>query len=423
IGTSAGEALNEGDNPAALVKNTVLGLPEAAYQTLVPQFIQHIISGNFQQAASAIENDPVGQIAPLVLLGRQAADAAGVGDQFDSAVSTAAKPVTSTAGAATSKVSGGIGNLAAQLAGMATGAGASSVKEAFNGTQAFVDAMRGKIDPESVVQTAQDAVQNIADNRRQQYLTQLGQLGQNTQSLDISPVLNAVQTQLQNFGVKVNDDGSLDFSRSSVANNGSARADIQGVYETLKSWGSQPGDRTAVGLDTLKKQLGDFYSQSGSARAFVQAVKTRVSGILNTQVPGYQDMTQGYQKATGLLDDIRSATGAGGNSKVDTVFTKLTTAMKGDKDLRLQVLQQMQAQGAQPDLMGQIAGINMKSYVPRGLVGKGTDIGAAFAIIGHFFQPQYIPMLLATSPRVVGEFVRTLGMTSAKTSAVMNAIN
>src|SRR4029077_7827849 len=118
IGTPAGEALNEGDNPAALVKNTVLGLPEAAYQTLVPQFIQHIISGNFQQAASAIENDPVGQIAPLVLLGRTSADAAGVGDQFDSAVSTAAKPVTSTAGAATSKVSGGIGNLAAQLAGM-----------------------------------------------------------------------------------------------------------------------------------------------------------------------------------------------------------------------------------------------------------------------------------------------------------------
>jgi|ERR1035437_6018006 hypothetical protein len=156
----------------------------------------------------------------------------------------------------------------------------------------------------------------------------------------------------------------LDFSRSSIANNGSARADIQGVYDTVKDWGTQKGDRTPVGLDTLKKQLGDFYSPSGSARAFVQTIKSKVMNILNDQVPGYQDMTQKYSQATQLLDDIKSATGVGGKAKVDTVFTKLTTAMKGDKELRLEIMNEMQSKGAQPDLMSKIAGINMQSLIP-----------------------------------------------------------
>ena len=331
-------------------------------------------------------------------------------------------PVEDALNTATTKVADTGGDVAAQALGAATGVGASSVKEAFNGSQAFTDAMRGNIDPESVVQTAQNAVQNIADNRRAQYVAQLSDIGKNTKSLDISPVQNALHTQLVNFGVKVNDDGSLDFSRSSIANNGSARADIQGVYDTLKTWGTQPGDRTAVGLDTLKKQLSDFYSPSGSARALVQAVKGKVSTILNTQVPGYQEMTAGYSKATGLLDDIKSATGVGGKAKIDTVFTKMTTALKGDKELRLEVMKQMQSEGAQPDLMSQIAGTNMQSFIPKGLVGKGADVGAAFAILGHYFQPQYIPLLLATSPRVVGELVRTLGMSKDAVSAITGAV-
>jgi hypothetical protein len=145
--------------------------------------------------------------------------------------------------------------------------------------------------------------------------------------------------------------------------------------------------------------------------------------VLQDQVPGYSDMTQGYAKASQLLDDIKSATGVGGNAKVDTVFTKLTTAMKADKELRLEVMNEMQAQGAQPNLMAKIAGTNMQSLIPKGMVGKGLDIGAAFAVLGHFFNPTYIPMLLATSPRVVGEFVRATGIGTDHASAIMKAVN
>lgn len=329
--------------------------------------------------------------------------------------------------AATSKAIEGTGKLGSQVLGAATGAGASSVKAGYDaakeGSSAFTDAMRGKVNPDEVVKDVQDAVQNIANNRRSQYLNDLGNVASQKASLDISPIMDSLQTQLKNFGVKVNDTGDLDFSRSSIANNGSARSDIQGVYDTLKDWGTQKGDRTAVGLDTLKKQLGDFYSNSSSARAFVQGVKGKVGDILKTQVPGYEDMTKNYSRASNLLDDIKSATGAGGNSKSDTVFTKLTTAMKGDKDMRLEVLKEMTQAADKPDLEAKIAGMNMKSLIPKGLVGKMSDVGAAFSALSGVLRPELIPAILTTSPRVVGEFVNGLGVSAKYAKPLIDLIS
>src|SRR5437773_10529017 len=97
-------------------------------------------------------------------------------------------------------------------------------------------------------------------------------------------------------------------------------------------------------------------------------------------------MTQKYQSASSLLDDIKSATALGGKAKVDTVFTKLTTAMKGDKELRLEILNTMSDLGKQPDLLDKIAGVNMQSLIPKGLVGRGIDVATAYQVLHTAFS-------------------------------------
>lgn len=347
----------------------------------------------------------------------------GVTGAIDSAIPKVASIVTKPV----SKLVSGTGKLATQILGAETGAGASSVESAYNAgktdSTAFTDAMRGKTNAEDVVQTAQDAVQNITDARRSDYVEKLKGISQNTKSMDITPIKDSVTKGLENFGVKINKDGTLDFSRSSIANNGSARADIQGVYDTVKNWGTQAGDRTPIGIDTLKKQLGDFYSPSGSARAFVQSVKSTVSKILKDQVSGYSDMTKAYEQSSNLLDDIKSATGVGGRAKVDTVFTKLTNAMKNDNQLRLEIIGQMTEAGDQAQLIDKIAGVNMKSFIPRGMVGKGLDIGAIYGLFKGILSVKAIPLILSTSPRVVGEFVRTLGIGAKYANKLSEMIN
>jgi hypothetical protein len=412
-----------GNNPSDAALAVVKEVPHTLYNAFVPSFVQSLLHGDTASAEKAIVNDPVGQIAPLLMYGKGVAEKAGVGPEFDAAISKAAAPIVSPAASAASKVGNIAKTVSEQVLGASTGTGASSIRAAAQGSDTFVQAMRGNINPDDIVRSAQDAVENIANNRRSTYLNDLSAISQNKTALDISPIHDTLTTQLKAFNVRPNTDGTLDFSRSAIANNASARADIQGVYDTVKSWGTQKGDRTPVGLDTLKKQLGDFYTQSGSARAFVQSIKGAVSNALKTNVPGYDAMTSKYTSASNLLSDIKSATGAGSNAKVDTIFTKLTTAMKADKDLRLEVMQQMQAAGDQPQLMDQIAGINMQSWIPRGLVGKGADVAAAMSFLLHSFNPSVIPALLSTSPRVVGEFVRTMGISADKVAKITDAIN
>lgn len=422
IGTTAATALNEGQSGSKLVSDTITGIPQAAYDVVVPQFLKHIFSGDLKSAAATIENDPIGQIAPLILVARGAAEKIGRGAEFDNAMSSLAKPVTTPIVKATNALGTGI----AQTLGASTGAGASSIKETFSSAlnpaslEAQTQAMRGQIQPDTVVSSAQDIFQKIKDERSSAYVEKLKQIGEDTKAHDISPITTELPNQLQKFGIKETSSG-LDFSRSSIANNSTARADIQGVYDTVKSWGSQAGDRTGVGLDLLKKQLDDFYSPTSQGRAFVQALKSKVVGLLNTEVPGYRDMTSQYAKYSNFIEDIKSATGVGGKAKADTVFTKLTTAMKGDKEFRLEVMKQMEQ--TDPTLMDKIAGINLNSWIPRGLVGKGIDIGTVMStLLGHF-NPKVIPLLLSTSPRLVGEFVRAAGIISSKVSPILKVIN
>ncbi len=256
----------------------------------------------------------------------------------------------------------------------------------------------------------------------------LKKVGEDKSSHDITPVMNSLNQNLKKFGLanedgtpKINENGDLDFSRSSIANNKSARTDIQGVYDTLKDWGSKEGDRTGVGLDVLKKQLGDFYSDSSQARAFVQGVKSSVSDLLNKEVKGYKEMTSKYAKVSDFLDEIKSATGAGSKSKPDTVFTKITTAMKADKDFRLQIMDEMTK--TDPTFMSKVAGSNMSSWIPRGLVGRGIDVSAGLGALAHVFNPSIIPALLATSPRIIGEFVRAMGIGKAQVVPILDAVN
>src|SRR3990167_2887016 len=418
IGESISGAEQEGLKGTNLAKETLKGIPKATYQLIVPQFLRHIVSGDFQKASATIQNDPVGQIAPLVLAARMTAQATGKVAQFDQAISTLAKPVT-TPGAAITR---GVGNLSAQALGATTGKGASTIKVALEGKPAFTEAMRGRGTPDEVVQMAESVIENIKNARRSSYVADLKKIGEDTKAHDITPVVKEVSNQLNNFGVKVKSDGTLDFSRSSIANSGSARADVQGVYDTLRTWGSRSGDRSGIGLDLINKQLGDFYAPSGQARAFVQAVKSKVSTILDAEVSGYKTMTSKYSKASELLDDIKSATAVGSKAKADTIFTKLTTAMKGDKEFRLEVLKQMEAAG-EPTLMDKIAGVNLQSYIPSGLIGRGVDVGAAFQIINGIFNAKFIPLILATSPRIVGEFVQALGYSASKAKTVIDAVN
>jgi hypothetical protein len=66
----------------------------SAYETLTPEFLKRAFGGDIEGSARIVTEDPVGQLAPILLIAREGAKAKGRVAEFDSAVSRIASPGT-----------------------------------------------------------------------------------------------------------------------------------------------------------------------------------------------------------------------------------------------------------------------------------------------------------------------------------------
>ena len=86
---------------------------------------------------------------------------------------------------------------------------------------------------------------------------------------------------------------------------------------------------------------------------------------------------------------------------------RLLTSTQNNFELRKDLVDTLST-GTGEDLMRQISGKVLNSVVPRGLMG-GASALAVGAEFFHLLNPSVAPLLLAASPRVVGEFLRVYG--------------
>jgi len=421
-------------------KEFIKGFPKTTYEVLVPSAARDLISAGYHfltgdnsysgvdvpllRAEKAIVEDPVGQIAPFLIAAKYGANKAGYGKQFDTLIEKSASPIVKPISYVASKTGELAGKVASQTLGAITGAGPEAIKTAFKGGEEFKSALRGGVSESQLAQNAENAVNAVKNLRRDTYQNQLVEISKNPVSYDISPLHTELSTNLSKFKVVETGNSAkpLDFSRSTLLNDLEGQKTVTAIYRTMSDWGTKMGDRTAIGLDTLKRSFDNLIKPSKDSYAFSTAMKNSVKNILNKNVPGYEEMTSGYSKMSNLLDDIRGATGAGGKASSDTIVSKLTQAVRADKQFRIEMLKTMEGLSGQ-QLLDQIAGISLNSYIPRGLIGRGLDIYSIASIARGFISPAVFMELVLTSPRIVGEFVRALGLSNKVVSQILSDIN
>lgn len=329
-------------------------------------------------------------------------------------------------------VGSAIGKFAKPLMGRLSGVGTTAVNEAiksgkqtgimpdpFKSITSFDKALRGQITGEEVVDHARSALNSIKTQRSNAYRTQLNTISQNQQPIDIKPIRQKTIDLMNQYNITINRQGKLDTSRIAMGKTG--RNDIEEIITTVAGWGKQQGDNTATGLDVLKRQLDDFYSDSSQARAFVTSLRDRVKQTIVDAVPEYEKMTSGYTEATKLIKDIESGLmlrkqGMTGRITADQTLRRLVSAMRDNFELRKELVDTLGSQGGK-DLMAEISGHAMSSALPRGLAGTGPLLAGQMAY-AHFVNPKFWPVIAASSPRVQGEFLRVFGKAMAETSKI-----
>ena len=313
----------------------------------------------------------------------------------------------------------GIGYIAKPLLGRMSGVGKGAIEEAilsgestglrtnpFVSVTPFDKALRGKIKGDDVVSNAKEALQVIKDSRSAAYQSKLISVAKETGILDDTQIQGKLQQLMDSYRVKLTPEGEIDVSKIAMGKTG--RNDIKEIIDTVRNW----DDKTPIGLDTLKRQLDDFYSDSSQARQFVTSLKKTVHDTVAESVPEYAEMTKGYADATKIIKDIESGLmmrkqGMSGRVVADQTLRRLTSSMKDNFALRRELVDALGTEGGK-DISGQVAGYAMRSPIPLGLAGTGPVI-IGEAALAKYISPKFIPILVASSPRVQGEFLRMFG--------------
>lgn len=230
-----------------------------------------------------------------------------------------------------------------------------------------------------------------------------------------------IETETANAAIPKQTIPTFNWSRTTVGDIKTSQdaKELKQIYSKIQNWGSQPGDNTAVELDRLRRDLDNYWSDSSRVRAFVADARNTVSDAIKKNVPEYAEMTKGYAEATSLIKDIEKTLSLnkselGGRATADQTLRRLTSSMRENFEMRRDIVETLGTQGG-ADVAGQIAGYSMNQIIPRGLIGK---IGAgSFGYIAYL-NPKLWPILAASSPRVMGEFLMAFGKAHKAVSAL-----
>ena len=372
--------------------------------------------GSMEGFKTAIATDPVGTAADISMLftgggslaaklpgmvGRAGETVASVGRAIDP-LNLATKAVTK----AVTKPLQLAEMLGTPAVGLATGAGAESIREAARagaagGTkaEAFLGQLRGNAPIENVVNTAKDAVAELYKNKSDAYKSGITGVTQNRTLLDFAPIDQAI----------VNAEKVGSFNGVVIRGNAaSALSEIKSKIAEFKA-GDPAVFRTVEGFDKLKQAIGDIQQAlpyGTPARKVADDLYNSVKNEIVKQAPDYAKVMGDYEQASALLKDIEGSLSLGKKANIDTSVRKLQSILRNNANTnygrRVDLGRQLEATGVSgaDTLFPQLAGQMLSSPTPRGIQGATSALGGGAALVTN---PALLPGLALTSPRLVGE--------------------
>ena len=272
----------------------------------------------------------------------------------------------------------------------------------------FLSGMREPAALDRIVDMAKDGVRTMKKAASDAYQQSMKTVGESKKILDFGKIDKIYADVLETGRFK-----GVDVAPST-------QKVIQDMGEVLDKWRNYPPGEfhTPVGLDALKKRIGDIRegTQFNSAeRMAVGKVYRAIRDEIAKRAPGYGKAMKDYARVKDLVGDIEHALKIGAQHKIDTSIRALTSIMRNNVNTnfgkRTALAETLEAAG-QPTLLDSIAGASMSSPYPRGIQSATTPASAG--LIGAGIYNDILPGILLgliplSSPRLMGELVHAGG--------------
>lgn len=414
-------------------KAFVTGLPEAGYNTLIPESTRGLVSaaggaitGNDQKITQGLEtaqralvSDPVGQIAPYLLLGKAGAEKLGKGQTFDTAISKVAEPVIKPAKAINKAVSNTIAGTTKFGVGQATGLQPSTISEITKTPGAFTKESQASIDRASLGREVKSAIDTKLST-----LKETGKaydpIRNSSQliSVDRGWLLNAIReaTGLDvKFGVDKSTyrNGKVTATPASKLREGSDIRAIQQLYDLYKPT-FEKGIMTPnefLNFRTDLANLAKFERQIGKSKPVeiaTKEIRNKFNSQYRKQLSGLKELDDKFSTEVSDLKVSSKGLVDKNGQLTEAAINRIANATGKGKDILLARLEETVPGITQKiKVLKAVEDIQHASGIKVGTYGR-TGIIAGFGIAGGVLQG--IIAAILTSPDVAVPLLRKYGL-------------
>jgi hypothetical protein len=303
-------------------------------------------------------------------------------------------------------------NIAKNIIGTTTGAGADTVANAFKagqeGNTSFMQNLTGKADMNDVLAQAKSALDNIKKSKSEDYAKNMEAVKADQSVLNMQPILDALNAEKTagKFGEKI-------IKKNTVK----TQTELEGL---IHDWASSDPAKyhTPEGLDALKQAVGDLRDSTeigSNSRRIVDNVYHSIKNQIADQAPIYAKTMKDYSEASDLVKEIEKSLSLGKNASADTAMRKLQSLTRNNVQTnygqRVKLAEALKNAGGQ-DIMPALAGQAMNDWFPRGMFGKGEEMAA---LVAAFTHPEALLAAPLASPRIMGSTAYGLGKISGAT--------
>lgn len=424
-------------------KTLAENIPGAAYQTLIPKSTQQAISGDYTGAGNTIENDPVGQILPYLLLGREAAYKISpeAGAAFDDGITKTASPVQGV-GSLIGKAASGIGDFASGVGrfvtSQATGLWPKTIETIADNPGDFTKENMATVTRPTVAATIKGALDaRIADlEETGKGYSSIRNSG-GTINVDPEYLKNTIE---QTTGLRVAGDGNVN-SPYTLETSGSASirnpADVNSLQNKIVNvWTPEfaKGFLTPEEFLNFRKDLGDMANYEGGIgkSSALQNLADVMRGKFNTayrdSIPGLAERDANFSSQISELNQLRKGVLDNDGNLSDAGINRIANATNKGRSVFLDKLEEIS-----PGITKQITilkaiedienaeGQKVGTYARAGkeVIAAGAGFGAAGipgAIGGAIVQA------ILASPNVAVPLLRAYGWSSDIVGTVLSQL-
>ncbi len=413
-------------------------LPSATYETLVPEAGKGLIQAGkgvftkneaditqgLETAQRVITADPVGQIAPFLIAGRAVAGKAGVGAQFDTAVSKVARPVTKTAGAFGAGAKSFVGGGTKFAVGQATGLQPETISQITKTPGAFTKPAMSQIERGSLGREVQSVL-----NKKAEVLSETGEayapIREGASSVKVAP------TWLES---NLRDLTGLDIKKGKVTTTGAAKlrdaSDVRAIQHIYDLW--QPvfkkGAMTANEFLNFRAdlaKLSKFERQIGKSQPLegvTKIARDRFNEAYRPQLEGLEKLDQEFSGQIAELRRLSKNLVDKDGNLTEAAINRIANATGKGKDILLDRLEETVPGITQKiKVLKAVEDVQHASGIKVGTYGRAAVTGGAFFLGGPI---QAIITAVLTSPELAVPLLRRYGLikNSSAVNAVVNAL-